>query len=609
MMQAETKAWPTAATAPAWLLTPDQTADLERLASGLSAEQSIWVSGYLAGIGARARPAVAAAPAAETDERVTVLFASETGNAGRLARQMGEQLSRQGLVNRVIDAADYKPKELKDERFLVLITSTHGEGDPPESAAGFYEFLRGRKAPRLERTRFAVLGLGDSTYEHFCRTAQEAEGRLLELGATPLAARLECDVDFETDAAAWALSVLELLGQEIEAPAADGKITRLVLSGRPTAAPAVHDRADPFPAPVLENLPITGRGSSKETRHIEIGLEGSGLVYEPGDALGVVPQNDPRLVEELIGTLGLDAEEPIAAAGGLPLRRALGEIFEITALTSRSVTGWAATSGASKLRGLLEGGDGAWRGYAEGRQLIDLVTDFPVAGLKGSELVAHLRKLQPRLYSIASSPAANPDEAHLCVSVVRYASRGRERLGVASGWLADRVLPDASLPVYVQANPHFRLPADPGTPIVMIGAGTGIAPYRAFMQEREERGASGKSWLFFGDRNFRSDFLYQLEWQRWLKDGRLGRIDLAFSRDQAEKLYVQHRLLEQGAELYRWLEEGAHLYLCGDSEHLAPDVQAALETVVARGSGVSGEKAALYLKTLQRDGRFQRDVY
>ncbi len=323
----------------------------------------------------------------------------------------------------------------------------------------------------------------------------------------------------------------------------------------------------------------------------------------------MVPQNDPRLVEELIGSLGLDAEEPIAAAGGLPLRRALTETFEITALTSRSIAGWADLSQSKKLRKLLKRDDGAWRGYADGRQLIDLVTDFPVRGLKGAELVAPLRKLQPRLYSIASSLAAAPEEAHLCVSIVRYATHGRERTGVASGWLAAHAVPDATLPVYVQANPHFRLPADPATPIVMIGAGTGIAPYRAFMQEREERGATGKSWLFFGDRNFRTDFLYQLEWQRWLKDGTLGRIDLAFSRDQAEKIYVQHRLLERGAELYRWLQDGARVYLCGDSEHLAPDVQAALETIVAEASGVSGEKAAEYLKTLQREGRFQRDVY
>ena len=376
------------------------------------------------------------------------------------------------------------------------------------------------RRPSFPRCALPCSGSAISTYEHFCKTAREIDRRLEELGGTRLQDRVECDVDYEEPAEAWGGAVLERLREEVvpaEDEGADSNITRLVLPGRPVESAPAYDKRRPFTAPVLENLAITGRGSSKEIRHVEIGLEGSGLVFEPGDSLGILPQNDPALVAKLIDTLALDGEEPIAAAEGLPLHRALAERFEITALTSRFLSGWAELSGATSLREIAERGDAALRTYATGRQVVDLVESFPVKGITGTELVGRLRRLPPRLYSIASSLAANPDEAHLCVSVVRYASHGRDRLGVASGWLAERVAEDGTVPVYVQSNPHFRLPKDPGTPIIMIGAGTGVAPYRAFMQEREEQGATGKSWLFFGDRSFRTDFLYQLEWQRWLK--------------------------------------------------------------------------------------------
>jgi sulfite reductase (NADPH) flavoprotein alpha-component len=580
-------------------LSPEQAAQLEALVGTLTAEQALWVSGYLAGYNARAKGAVAVAAPAPAAQPVTILYASETGNAASLAKKLAERAKAKGLPVKLQDVADYRTKDLKGERYLVLVTSTQGEGEPPTSAADFYEFLHGRKAPRLEGLKFAVLGLGDSTYEHFCKTGRDLDARLAALGATRMVERVDCDVDYEAPAAGWTDRLVDQLVRE--APPAEAKIVAFPqVAAHAAAAEPLYDRANPFEAAVIENLQLTGRGSSKEIRHVELSLEGSGLSYEPGDSIGIVPQNEPELVGELIGALGL--------AGESDLVQALTRDYEITTLTGRFLSGWAELSGAKALKELAAD-PAAQKAWMHGREVIDVVSAFPVPGVDAKAFTGLLRKLPPRLYSLASSQAASPDEAHIVVSTVRYDSHGRQRKGVASTMLAERVRPDDTLPVYINSNRHFRLPADNDAPIIMIGAGTGVAPYRAFLQEREERGAQGRSWLFFGERNFRTDFLYQVEWQRWLKDGVLSRIDLAFSRDQAEKIYVQHRLLERAAELHAWLEEGAHLYLCGDAEQLAPDVQAALLRIVAERSGRSAEQAAEYLKTLQREGRYQRDVY
>jgi sulfite reductase (NADPH) flavoprotein alpha-component len=590
-------------------LSSEQAAQLEALVGTLTAEQALWVSGYLAGYNARQRAPAPAASAVAATQPVTILYASETGNAASLARKLNERAKAKGLAAQLLDIADYRVKDLKGERYLVVVTSTQGEGDPPTSAAGFHEFLHGRKAPRLEGTKFAVLGLGDSTYERFCQTGKDFDQRLAELGAKRLVERIDCDVDYEAPAAAWVDRVLDQLVREV--PPADGSMSGKAFPQVAAPAPAAEplfDRSSPFQATVIENLRLTGRGSSKEIRHVEISLEGSGLSYEPGDSLGILPQNDPALVGELIETLGLDPEAALDGQSRPSLKDALTRDYEITTLTGRFLSGWAELSGAKALQELTTDA-AAQKAYLHGREVIDVVSQFPVPGIAAGAFTGLLRKLPPRLYSLASSAAASPDEAHIVVSTVRYDSHGRSRKGVASAMLAERVKPDHTLPVYINANRHFRLPANAHAPIIMIGAGTGIAPYRAFMQEREEHGVGARSWLFFGERNFRTDFLYQIEWQRWLKDEVLTRIDLAFSRDQAEKVYVQHRLIERAAELFAWLEEGAHLYVCGDAEHLAPDVHAALLQVVAQQSGHGLDKAAEYLKTLQREGRYQRDVY
>lgn len=599
-------------------LTSEHARQLDGLLETLSPEEAIWISGYLAGFVRRVQPANAApaAPAAG-GAPITIVYGSETGHAAALAERAGELARQKGLTATVVDTADFRPQDLKGVKRLVVVTSTHGEGSPPDTAADFYEFLHGRKAPRLEGVKFAVLGLGDSTYEHFCQTGKDIDKRLQELGAERVHARADCDVDYEDQANAWIEAVVGFFSKEDGPSAPKLSVVQGTGAGAvPSASPhpqaaVVHDAKNPFPATILESIVLNGRGSDKETRHIELSLEGSGLTYEPGDSLGVVPQNDPDMVEALIEALKLDGEERVpAGAAEVPLREALARHYEITALTPRFLELYGNAAEAGKLRALTAAETRSeLMAYLAGRQVIDVVTEFPVEGLGGKALTEMLRRLQPRLYSLASSPAAYPDEAHLTVSVVRYDSHGRHRKGVASTYLAERRDLDETVPVYVERNKNFRLPADGSTPIIMVGAGTGVAPFRAFLQHRQETGAAGRNWLIFGERRFRTDFLYQLEWQRFLKDGVLSRMDVAFSRDQEKKVYVQHRVLEKGRDIYAWFEEGAHLYVCGDANGMAPDLHAALVDVFQREGGMSREQAEDRLKALQREKRYQRDVY
>lgn len=595
-------------------LTAEQAARVRHLVETLDADQLGWVSGYLAGLRDAAGQQPAAAPAAEpAREQLTILYGSETGNAERVAQQAAEAAAARDIPARVLDMADYKARELRDERLLLVVTATHGEGDPPDPAADFYEFVHGRKAPKLNDAKFAVLALGDSSYEHFCQTGRDFDARLEALGAERLTERLECDVDFEEAASAWIASALDAYSEHVEArpaaPAGDN-VVAFSSSARPAPEPA-YDRNNPFPAEVLENLVLNGRGSERETRHVELSLEGSGLDYTPGDVLGVIAPNRDETVDALVEALALDPEQAVAAPGGeRSLREALKHDYEITPLTPGFVRAWAEHVGDASLQALTaDDARAELMQFLAGRDVADVVSDYPSSAIDAATFVGMLRKLTPREYSIASSLAANPDEVHLTVAAVRYESRGRPRYGVASTHLADLAEPGEQVEVFVRRNKHFRLPDDPAAPVIMVGPGTGVAPFRAFMQEREINGADGASWLFFGSPRMRTDFLYQTEWQRWLADGVLHRIDVAFSRDQQSKVYVQDRMRERGKELYGWLEQGAHFYVCGDAERMAPDVHAALLEIVQQHGGRSEESAAEYVKQLQRDKRYQRDVY
>ena len=646
----------------------EQTELLNRLLPQLTESQRLWLSGYLTAYGSLAAfaaapsgtpaqtPGLPAAPAASAtgaaslaapvsapqpvSNEVTVLYGSQTGNAQRLAKSFSEKLKQHGFQVELSSMSDYKTNQLKKVRNLFILVSTHGEGDPPDSAISFYEFLHGKKAPKLEETRFSVLSLGDSSYEFFCKTGKDFDKRLEELGAQRLAPRVDCDVDYDEPAAEWMEQAIQaLLGAsqssavpeaaaalagaavlpQVSVPAggAAAVATVAAVAGAATAvvekaAPA-YSRTNPFQAEVLENLNLNGRGSTQETHHLELSLEGSGFQFEPGDCLGIFPQNHPELVDELIAELGWNPEQLVAVnkqGEERPIRDALLNQFEITVLTKPIVEQLAQLSGNSGLKELFAPGkEQRFREYANGRDLLDLVRDYSLRGLPASDLIPLLRKIPARLYSIASSQLAYPDEAHLTIRTVRYESHGRTRYGVCSSQIADRVQPGDTLPVYVHHNPNFKLPSDSGTPIIMIGPGTGVAPFRAFLQEREEIGADGKAWLFFGDRNFLTDFLYQVEWQRWLKDGVLTRMDVAFSRDRKEKVYVQHRMLEKSRELFRWLEDGASVYVCGDEKHMAHDVHKALLTIIAREGGLNEEAAEAYLSDMQKQKRYQRDVY
>ncbi|MAM93462.1 assimilatory sulfite reductase (NADPH) flavoprotein subunit [Parvibaculum sp.] len=594
---------------PGKMLTPEQSRLVQELLQTIGPEEARWLSGYFAGFEAGLSPSkqTAATPSTTvTARKLSILYGTETGNAAELAKALSESLQAKGLTAIPIDMADYKPRQLAQEQDVLIVVSTYGEGDPPQPAVGFFEFLESRKAPKLGDVRFAVLALGDSTYEFYCQAGKRIDTRFEELGATRLEPRTDCDVDYEEPAAAWTRKIVDLLTAEASAVSVSTAQpeTPLPLPG------SDYGKKNPFPARVLENIPIVGRGSTKETRHIEFSLEGAGLSYEPGDALGLVASNDPAVVDALLLALSLAPDEAFEFKGtNMTLGEALMHRFEITTATPRFLDYWSMLSESAELKSLQnEDRAGERSDFLRTHHIIDIIRRFPVSGVMPQGFISALRPLQPRLYSLASSLAAVPEEAHLTVAPVRYELHGEAREGVASSLLADRIAVDDVLPVYIQSNAHFRLPAD-DVPAIMIGAGTGVAPYRAFLQEREARGATGRNWLFFGERNFRTDFLYQTEWQGWLKDGALTRMDVAFSRDQEEKTYVQHRLKERSREVFGWLEEGAHVYVCGDAANLAPDVHRMLIDIVAAEGGTGRDAAEDYVRNLQSTHRYQRDVY
>lgn len=600
---------------------------LNRLLPSLTETQQIWLSGYLSALGSTtvAVPTGANLPVhteviAEittqsnqpaVSREVTVLFGSQTGNCQRLAGSLSSKLREQGFEVTLAAMNSFKPNTLKKIENLLVLVSTHGEGEPPDNARGFYEFLYSKRAPQLENLQFSVLALGDTSYEFFCQTGKDLDKRLEELGAKRLSPRVDCDLDYDDSVAEWFEGVIGSLNACLNAPAIAANAVQTAEDLE--SQESVYSRNNPFKAEVLENLNLNGRGSDRETRHLELSLEGSSLKFEPGDSLGVYPQNHPELVDAIIDTMGWSPEEivPFNKKGDEgALREALLHHYEITVLTKPLLEQVALLSSSNGLRELLAPGrEQELKEYIKGRDLLDLIEDFSPWDVPARSFVTILRKLPARLYSIASSHKANPEEVHFTVRAVRYQTHGRDRYGVCSVHCAERVQPGDTLPIYIQHNPNFKLPANPDTPIIMIGPGTGVAPFRSFLEEREELGAEGKSWLIYGDRHFVTDFLYQTDWQRMLKDGVLSKLDVAFSRDTEEKVYVQHRILEKSRELYQWLQEGAHLYICGDEKHMAHDVHSALITVIQQEGGMSPEEAVAYLDNMQQAERYQRDVY
>ena len=578
---------------PQTIVTPTVGADdliaLQTAVAHFDREQLIWSSGFLAGLAGSTAPTASIEslqPAAVKNNAADVwqiFFATETGNSRKIAEQLATKASAAGLSVELHDLSITRPKALKTAANAVFVLATHGIGEAPEGTEAFFEFWFSDKAPRLENLNYSVLALGDSSYADYCEMGRVFDARLNDLGAKKIVNRVDCDLDFETPAEQWSTSIVahvEATSESVVAPRA----TQL------TAVPdaPVYTRHNPFAAEVLARQIITGRESSKHVQHIELDLEGSGLRYEPGDSLAVLPVNPPQLVEQLTQITGLDSDVFVDK--------------EITAL-SRPVLDAVATS-HPQLQSILDDRN-QFAGYLATHQLIDLVHEFPV-DWQEPQYIEKLRSLSPRSYSIASSLDANPDEAHLTVAVVDYDQFGRRHWGAASNFL---ISDGSHAPIYVEANQNFRLPENADTPIIMVGAGTGIAPYRAFVEHRREHGHSGDNWLVFGDRNVSSDFLYQLEWLRYRKEGLLTNLDVAFSRDQAEKIYVQDRLLQNGDQIFAWLERGAHFYVCGDANQMAGDVHNAVATIIKQHGGFSDEETQDYINALKQDRRYQRDVY
>ncbi len=565
-------------------------------------EQRTWLNGYLAALYATPATPEAVAPSGPP---ITIFWGSQSGNAEGLAEAFGEQLQGRGFKPSVLSMEDFSSVDLTSLEHLLVISSTWGEGDPPDNAVEFWEYLSSDEVPQLPNLKFSVLGLGDTNYLDFCAMGKLFDARLEALGANRFAQRGDCDVDFEESAEAWFSGVLANLGNVETA------------SPTPTEAGNVAvaeswSKNQPFPARLTRNLALNGPASARDTRHFEIALGDSGLEYEVGDVLGVFAKNCPELVQDLLAVLGLDGDDEVPDPDGnsVSLRLALQDHYSITTPARKFLTAFATRTKSDKLAGLLQPeAKQELADYLWGREMIDLLQEFPDHGFTASEFVAVLGKLTPRLYSIASSPKAHPGEVHLTVARVAYESHGRARKGVASTWLSDRVAPEDEVPVFFQVAKHFKLPSDPATDVIMVGPGTGIAPFRAFLEERQAIDAPGKNWLFFGNPHRETDFLYEDQLSEMSKEGVLNRLDTAWSRDQAEKIYVQDLMQQNAALLWEWIEGGAHFYVCGDAKRMAKDVDAALHAAIAVQGGHGEEGAAEYVSRMKKEKRYQRDVY
>lgn len=592
-------------------LSPEQATSLNSLLSSLTAEQTLWLEGFISGLRAgRGHSEISAEAAATKAPELTVLYGTESGNSESLADQTVKKAKSSGFKAKAVNMADTTVSKLKDAENLLVIVSTWGEGDPPETAVDFYDAFMSDKAPKLGHTRFSVLGLGDTSYEEFCKMGKDFDARLEALGAERIYERKDCDVDYDDDYEAWSTGALKAL-EALATPAtpATPEVGTAAVAAAPAPAAVKYSRKNPFPAELKERVLLNGEGSAKETIHLEFDLEGSGLSYEVGDALAVIPHNASDVVEELLNAAKLDGASKVTLKNGeFTLREALTTQLDITALSKPVLSRYNEFAKSDELDGIINDKE-KLSDYINGRDMVDLVSKYPASELTADALSSIMRKLPPRLYSIASSPKAHPDEVHLTVGVVRYDANDRPRKGVCSTYLADRIEEGEKADVFVTPNKNFKLPSDPNTPIIMVGPGTGIAPFRAFIEERQAIEAKGKNWLFFGDQHYLTDFLYQTEWQSYLKDGLLTKLDVAFSRDQKNKIYVQDRMRQNAKELYAWLLEGAIFYVCGDASRMAHDVDKALHDIIAQEGGLSVDEATDFVKKLKADKRYLRDVY
>lgn len=579
-----------------------------------SDDQRAWLNGFLAGVYSSAVPAIA--PEAPPTLKIAVLYASQSGTAEGIARKLAKELKAKGHVASLLSLEGYTPAALAAERYAILIASTYGEGDAPDAVQPFYEQLCLEHFPRYENLSYAVLALGDSNYEHFCKFGVDLDNKLTALGATRIADRVDCDVDLDLPLATWKSTLFgklnEIVAPRTSRPASTPIATSLPIAARANTSAPLHNRDNPFLAPLVDKRPLTLDVSSKLTLHMAFSIQDSAIHYEAGDACGVIPQNDPRLVEEILHKLNFSGSAPVQLlkVGATTLHDALLNHLQITRLTRKMIEAYATIGQCHTLFGLLiPEQQSHLDAYTSDRGLIDLLHDYPGVLHDPADLVAMLPKLTPRLYSISSSPAAHAGEIHTTVAVVRYRSHNRERGGVCSTLFADRTPTGQSLPIYIQPNKKFRLPKQSDAPIIMIGPGTGIAPFRSFLHERRALAATGRNWLFFGERSATTDFLYRDELESMVADQHLTRLDLAFSRDQEHKVYVQDKMLEKASHFWKWLQEGASIYVCGDAARMAKDVDATLHRIVEQQGHLDPAAASEYVNSLKEQHRYHRDVY
>lgn len=589
-------------------ISTEQLARLQTAVDDFSSHQLAWLSGYLWGmVNQTAATDVSVNAPVAAQETVTIISASQTGNARRLSEQLRERLVGEKINVHLVNAGDYKFKQINQEKVLVIVASTQGEGEPAEEAVALYKYLFSKKAPDLSQTQYAVFALGDSSYEKFCQAGKDFDSQLALLGAKSLFERIDADVEYQSIADEWVENLTRILKARVPAQS-DSQLLSAQAGSMNEIHTSPYSKTAPLTASLLSNQKLTSRDSQKDVRHIEIDLGDSGLCYQPGDALGVWFDNDPALVDELVALLWLKGDEDVfIGTQRHSLRDALIYQLELTQNTPVIVEKYAQLSKDDALLSLISDKQAILH-YAQNTPIVDMVRQA-ASQPSAQEFIDLLRPLTPRLYSISSSQSEAEDEVHVTVGVVRYDIDGRLRTGGASGFLADRLNEGDELRIFIEHNDNFRLPANPETPVIMIGPGTGIAPFRAFLQQRDNDGATGKNWLFFGNPHFVDDFLYQVEWQRYVKEGLLTQISLAWSRDQQQKIYVQDKLREQGEAVWQWLQEGAHIYVCGDANRMAKDVEQALLDIIGQYGNMDIEAADEFLSELRVMRRYQRDVY
>ncbi|WP_067031126.1 assimilatory sulfite reductase (NADPH) flavoprotein subunit [Allomuricauda sp. CP2A] len=580
----------------------EQLTPLDTSLKGLNSDQLQWLAGFLTSFSEMKRENKTES---KSGDPVWVLYGTQTGNSERLAKLTAERLDGLGIANMLCNMGSFNHRELRKIKRLLVIVSTQGLGEPPIEAESFHNYLHGKRAPSLKHLEYSVLALGDSSYADFCQTGKDFDRVLERLGGKRLFERVDCDVDFEDGHEEWLGGVLNEVSQS-NALSTDIEVKDTVGSFK--IEPSGYDRKTPYEAEVLQKINLNGRNSSKETLHIELDLGESSLQYQPGDALGVYAHNPDELIVEVLGTLGLTGSERIKSHHGeKTLHEALKTDYELTPLTGANVIRYAKLTKDPRLEKMVDDNMELME-YLRGRDILDMIRETPFK-MSAETFITLLRKNSSRLYSIASSSEVYGNEVHILVSTVRYEAHGRSRGGHCSTYMADRVQEGDRISVFVEHNSRFKPPVELDVPMIMVGAGTGVAPYRSFIQQRQSDTAHGKTWLFFGDRNFSTDFLYQTEWLEYLKNGILARADVAFSRDQEEKVYVQDRLMEKGKEVYQWLEDGAHFYVCGDAQKMAKDVNHALRSIIMLHGGMTEEKAKEYMDYLRAADRYQTDVY